>query len=426
MMAMRLSELSALLDPIAVEMFRSSIWLQRPFHIKGTPEKIGRIFSGPLSRRDFVEGMIESEERRPPGYRLAAHANPGLGADRAQDHRAYLIASRDIEREFASGRNIQGYQPANERVMRVAAQLKSQLEFPGTCAVAMTLSPAGFGWPLHFDPVDTFIIQIEGTKRFMVSERPIVARPHFPAAFRADGSVYYDDSGNAWPDLEAIDVSALREVVLQPGDVFHCPAGVVHGSKAMEPSLTLFFDYQQKSTLDLLVDILRERLASDPAWREAPLAVPHPPGELAPEVREYFSARLGDLRDALEGIGHEEIAQRWFQAVADPGDATQALMPGAETSGPEIELEDRFIVGARQPVKWYLDSAPDGNQRIHILVRDETITGEDEYFELLEKIARSASFSADDARRWARELSWEQVKDTLSTLVGHGVLQRQT
>jgi ribosomal protein L16 Arg81 hydroxylase len=425
---MRLPEVSTLLDPLSEDTFRSSIWLQRPFHIKGSPEKIRRLFGGPLSRRDFVDGMLEAEKRRSPGVRLVAHASPGLGADSAESDPSYVIAARDIERELACGRNVQGYQPASERVMRVVAQLKSQLDFPGNCKVAMTLSPAGFGWPLHFDPVDTLILQIEGTKRFMVSELPVVARPHFGARFRADGSVYYDDPGNTWPDLERIDVSALREIVLEPGDVLHCPAGVVHGTSALNESLTLILDFEQRSTIDLIVDVLRDQLASDPAWRQAPLGGPHPPGDLAWNVYQYFDARLGDLRKALESIRPGDIAQRWFQAAANPGEATQASMPAADTSLPEIQLEDRFSVGTQQPVKWCWDLDPDGNLRILVLIREETITGEDQYFELLDKIAQSSSFTADDARRWgqAANLSWDEVKDALATLAGHGVLQRET
>jgi ribosomal protein L16 Arg81 hydroxylase len=129
--------------------------------------------------------------------------------------------------------------------------------FAGTFAcpaeVVAFLTPAGHdGYAPHHDPVDVFVIQIEGTKDWQVWQ---------PPADRRGDSVRYP--------ADQLGEPALR-TTLHPGDVLYLPYGTPHAAAAREQvSLHLSVTVAPRRWRDLLVETVQE-LVRDEEFHDVP------------------------------------------------------------------------------------------------------------------------------------------------------------
>jgi hypothetical protein len=226
---------------------------------------------------------------------------------------------------------------ADARTTTLIERLKAQLGHTGKCTVAATLSPAGFGRSVHPEPVDTFRIQLEGRKRFFLSD--------------ARGS-------------------APRELVLKPGEILYCPAGVLQRMKAVDDAATLILNFEAGSAPDLRLSVLRSRLS-------------------APE----------SASPAAPAVGEEPIR------------------PG-----------DRFRFNRRAPFSHCVDSeGEDGGDRIHVFSASHAITGEGDLYWLLRHLVERRGFVAREATRWVKHRAarpWDAVEKALAVLLRHGIISR--
>ncbi|MER8033122.1 cupin domain-containing protein [Streptomyces bauhiniae] len=128
--------------------------------------------------------------------------------------------------------------------------------------VVAFLTPAGKdGYAPHHDPVDVYVIQIEGTKDWRIWEPP--------AGRRADKASHRP---------EDLGPPAI-ETTLRAGDVLYLPYGTPHAAAAKDQvSLHLSVTVEPRRWRDLLADTVRH-LLEDPAFDGFPhLADPAAPG----------------------------------------------------------------------------------------------------------------------------------------------------
>src|SRR5262249_19597196 len=144
------------------------------------------------------------------------------------------IQPEQVETAFAQGLTILAYNICDLRLSRLGAAFKAQLNHLGDVCVHASLSPCSFGAAAHFDKTSAFFIQCEGSRRYLVSEEPVLGWPLGSAVFAADGTgQYFDHDAEPWEEVEGVAVKGLTEVVLEPGDVLFVPAGAVHATQAV-------------------------------------------------------------------------------------------------------------------------------------------------------------------------------------------------
>lgn len=145
------------------------------------------------------------------------------------------------------------------------------------------LTPAGRkGYPPHHDPVDLFILQLEGTKHWKLWN---------PEGMRLGGNGQYTEEGLG---------EAAIEVLLQPGDVLYLPYGTPHAANAEdETSLHLSVMMRPRMWRDLLRETF-ENAVSDPRFLEYPYI-----GELrGSDVQEVFAEKLRAVAELMTAVDH--------------------------------------------------------------------------------------------------------------------------
>ena len=126
--------------------------------------------------------------------------------------------------------------------------------------------PAGKGTSPHFDQNINFVLQIHGTKRWLVAPNQHVKSP----MSRHTIGLPTD------PELESYAERAMPEqfsdraanFVLKPGSLLFVPRGAWHKTEALTDALSLTFTFGAPTWIDILTAALRGRLAQSSEWRE--------------------------------------------------------------------------------------------------------------------------------------------------------------
>lgn len=142
------------------------------------------------------------------------------------------------------------------------------------------LTPAGRqGYAPHHDPVDVFVMQLEGTKEWQLWKTP---------ENRMDDTGHYD--------LEELGEPEQR-IVLGPGDVLYLPYSTPHVAVARtEMSLHLSIVVQPRLWRDLMVRAVTDLLTNDREFADFPYL--GAPGDAA----DRFGALASRLADRLGAI----------------------------------------------------------------------------------------------------------------------------
>jgi lysine-specific demethylase 8 len=169
----------------------------------------------------LVEG---NRERTPTRFRTSTLGSFLGGLDRVDDAPPLYLKEFDVLRQFP----------------QLKADLRSDELFPpgSVTSRCVWIGPAGARTGLHYDLLDNFAVQIDGTKRFYVARPGVVEK--------AGGmSAKYD----LWARLADVDVEALAKssgepdaffvVDLEPGDVLYVPGGWWHEVVNVTPSILL-------------------------------------------------------------------------------------------------------------------------------------------------------------------------------------------
>ncbi|MFJ4877133.1 cupin domain-containing protein [Streptomyces sp. NPDC088745] len=189
-------------------------------------------------------------------------------------------------RAFADGATLvlQALQRTWQPLTDFTARLGTELGHP-VQANAYVTPPQNRGFDAHYDVHDVFVLQIAGTKRWVIHE------PVHPDPLR----------DQPWTGHRAAVAEAARgepaiDTLLEPGDVLYLPRGWLHAAEAqgeVSVHLTLgVHNWTRHALAEQLVSSALELLRDDPAMRTSlPLGVDAPDDELA-FVRERLAAAL--------------------------------------------------------------------------------------------------------------------------------------
>jgi hypothetical protein len=191
-------------------------------------------------------------------------------------------------RKFADGATLvlQALHRTWEPVSDFSSRLSTELGHP-VQANAYITPPQNRGFDDHYDVHDVFVLQIEGTKRWIIHE-PVHTDPL---------------RDQPWTDrrsavAEAAKGEAYIDTVLEPGDVLYLPRGWLHAAQAQgEVSIHLTLGIHSWTRYALAEQLAQAALAAlcdDPEMRRTlPLGVDGPNGEID-VVRGRLAAALAE------------------------------------------------------------------------------------------------------------------------------------
>lgn len=316
--------LARAISPVGADEFLSGHWERKPLHVaRGEPGRYDDL----LSARD-VERLVSEPGLRLPGFRL-------VKAGTKLDPRGYttdlswrpvpFTGTADTPRvlaEFEQGATVvlQGLHLNWAPLARYCRELEGFLEHPVQANAYYTPRQAQ-GLPVHHDTHDVLVLQVSGTKRWLVYD-PVFELP-------LKHQRYTGGMGEPGP--------AVMDIVLGPGDTLYLPRGWLHEALTSEDdSLHLTVGISVRTWLDALRDALadceddREFRRSVPADGEGAAAlVERLAGRLGPDAvaarmrgrfvagrRPILDGQLDDLR-GLPGLRPESRVQRRATVIAD-------------------------------------------------------------------------------------------------------------
>lgn len=244
-----------------------------------TVAEVGRLLNSPTLRLPFVRLVKGGESVPESSYTTTRRFGHGTVTDAVDGQRmlTYFRAGATIVLDA-----VELHAPGVARMCAEAGQI---LNCP-TDAVAFLTPPARKGLSPHIDDEDVFVLQVSGTKRWLVYPqlRPVPLAPRI---------LLGQDLGEP-----------LLDVVLNPGDALYVPRGTPHeaasvGGHSLHVSLAA-----RRPTLDTLVqDAVRQALA------QVPGDIDIDAGVTPQRVVEPLMQRIRGAVTEIEGYGAPQVRQ---------------------------------------------------------------------------------------------------------------------
>lgn len=272
---------------IGRERFAREVWGRAPLLTRGAGG-FSDLFSA-----DAVDELISRRGLRTPFLRVAKDGSTfpdstftspaGVGATISDQ-----LDDTALWRQFADGATLvlQALHRTWEPVSDFSTTLSTELGHP-VQANAYITPPQNRGFDDHYDVHDVFVLQIEGTKRWIIHE-PVHLDPL---------------RDQPWTDrrsavAEAAKGAACIDTVLEPGDALYLPRGWLHAAQAqgaVSIHLTLgIHTWTRYGLAEHLTQTALALLAEDPLMRRSlPLGVDGPSAEID-TVRERLAAALAE------------------------------------------------------------------------------------------------------------------------------------
>jgi hypothetical protein len=422
------------LAPITPETFFAEYWNRRPLLIQGSAAKAAQLLPGGFGRADFFSAAERAAEIKGKlGFLSAGKLDQMYAPDEGSVLLGRLSTDR-MEAAAAQGYTLLSTALHDVRLARLAAVVKTQLGYAGEVLCAVSLAPNGNWFHAHTDASDNFFIQANGTKRIIISPAPVQTYARDTTTIYADGSARYNRiEMEPWEEIEPVDTSRFIEVNLAPGDVLYFPAGTVHATQATcDDSITIILGYGARNFLAVINPVLESMLMSDPNWRHVPALGLTEAGKLPTAMRDFFAARLDELRAALDAITPDELALNveLHKLLANPGDDTLAMLdvaPSAEINVPPVQPKETLRLSRRAPISLAAGVDADGDPSVTICFANREATVAAEWTPFLLCLAEQTEFVAETATTWAANgdrYDWETTREYLEALIGQGIVER--
>ena len=304
-----------------------------------------------------VDHALTSTGLRHPAVRVVRAGEPVPVAAYTRSARsgsatvtALVDAGRLLDR-FASGDTIvlQSLQRWWPRLTDLCGDLELALGHRVQANAYLT-PPGAAGLADHHDTHDVFVLQVAGTKRWVLRE-PLVDAPlarHRSAPEAASQQAVH------------------REVDLHPGDALYLPRGWVHAAASQDGvSLHLTVGVLATTVHDVLRALV-DRAADDPRFRRSlPLGTPFHPDLGAQAVKDA----VAELTTWLEQVDPTEVAASMASSFVS---GRRPALSGQLLELAHLDdLDDRTVVTRRPGV--LLHRAVEGD-RLTVIPGDRTIT----------------------------------------------------
>ncbi len=255
-----------------------------------------------------VDELISERGLRSPFLRVAKDgstlptssftAPAGVGATIADQ-----LDDTALWRHFDQGATLvlQALQRTWEPIASFSAELGRELGNPVQANSYIT-PPQNQGFDDHYDVHDVFVLQISGTKRWIIHE------PVFEDPLR----------DQPWTDRrDAVAAEAKKDpyidAVLEPGDALYLPRGWLHAAQAQgEVSIHVtlgIHNWTRYAVAEQLAESALALLRQEPEMRQSlPLGMDDPSSEIVEAVKKHFASALQQA-DPAAGLYRTQRSQ---------------------------------------------------------------------------------------------------------------------
>lgn len=265
------SPLAGLLHPLGLKTFFKDCWDREPVWISAPT---GR-FDAVMRCQDFERVLFDAKLSNPSLRFL--HKATGSRTDSLDlflRKKAAWTQPRTINQlasELHKGTLVYvAIENAVASVRTFCQSLFNDFRCPLSVNAYFSAGPDASAFDAHFDPQDTFILQLEGQKEWRLWEQGRVLNPI-----------------SGYPDTKSITPPALpadETILMTPGDLLYVPRGLWHWPRSLDdsPSLHLTLTVVMPKPVDVVQWLVKE-LSNDPAFRAALPMSPHQHGETGPK-----------------------------------------------------------------------------------------------------------------------------------------------
>jgi ribosomal protein L16 Arg81 hydroxylase len=288
-----------LLSPVTPDEFVRDYWDQRYLHVPGPRDK----YRGLFDHEALAEAAVAASAGQ---VQVKSWHQQAGGVVETQ------VAAEVIPQVVAEGSTacLWGLDRADAKLAHLCRSLVETLGLAGDVNCSCYISPNGRGLDEHFDPRSVFTLQIEGSKRWALSIRPVVPAP-LKTVFR-----YQPAPSAPWVrDLDRQEVPSA-EVVLQPGDLLFLPAGTWHGTRAVGHSVAIAVGFMPLNPHHMFAEVLASHFLGHAPWRAGlPVRVDTGPApKVAEAVRSALRERLAEFQQFVACLDVETLYDRWSHA----------------------------------------------------------------------------------------------------------------
>lgn len=271
---------SKLIAPITPEVFFAEHWERKPLVVRREQREY---YADLLSLRDFDQ-VITTQALMHPQCFIANAARQVQSEEYTFPNN--VVDSARLYQQFADGGTIvfnqlEGFIPPLADLCR---SLERDISTRFQCNIYCTPASSQ-GFPTHYDSHDVFILQIHGTKHWILYNTP-VELPFKGQPFRRD-------------ETPKGDITA--EFDLHPGDVLYLPRGVMHDAQTREgETLHITLGALVTSWTELLLEAVAKVALGDADFRRS-----LPAGYAQTEFdrnkpREYFQALMKKVMERVD------------------------------------------------------------------------------------------------------------------------------
>jgi len=251
------SLLSALFALPSPEAFFRDSWSQAPLHGVGALHRLGELSEDPrLSSWDTLQD---------------AHTGETIGTWVDEEG---IPTEEPIPRDQVLSRRDAGWVTTLLHVERdvpvVAQWCRSLARALGTAPDSVRCGSfsanPGHGVCKHWDAEDLFLVQLRGSKRWIIAPNQDVQHPTTNCLPPHTSRELERYSTPAFGTTMPADSTTLT---LNAGDVLYLPRATWHTTEDSRDGLSLSFAVSRPSWMEVVLDALEDHLIQEPAWREA-------------------------------------------------------------------------------------------------------------------------------------------------------------
>ena len=249
--------LSSLIGTENVSEFISCYQENKPFFLEATPPELASVKALPFLTS--LDALLNSWPTV-----IQAHL-----PDIRDEVSSIDIYPKDAKKIFNNGMGLlfNEADKISPELVQWLSGIKQELGLPtltyGRCLIYAT--PDGRGTAPHFDQNINFVLQISGTKKWMMAPNHHVQNPmtrHTMGLETDPELMSYLEA--PLPEEMPHDILTFE---LKPGSLLFVPRGYWHSTEAQGDALALNFTFTAPTWIDLFTMALRSRLSQVPEWR---------------------------------------------------------------------------------------------------------------------------------------------------------------